>query len=443
MSVPDLKAVDSIIEAPWNVNVMTPELFEQLLADMKQAGPYGTDPIDIAELVLNGIPTVTTINGAHRLRAAKKLGWKELRVVYHHEVTDEKDAREFNYRRDVERGTIDQFKLAETFKWFVDQGEKQDQIARRFSVDRSTVAKRVGLLNLDPKVKEVLVEKEGLEISHLEPIAILEPRLQKIVTANLHDYNFGGFGSQAPTVKGIEHVVKDVKARDEAEQIFRKHVADAKFKKCPVCKSDPQFSRYQPAPKWFRDNNGHEWSGLTGEQPKRDESYGGQRYTSSAPHPPGLPQHVKSSHKPEEYEAAMWPFLKELWSKVKDIESCSLGGTLKTGKTFSLEYNGFHFSYSTDGEEIEFAVEEITSKEYKKKGLFSRVKPREGMGQGIITKADQLVELEKTTEKFLQEYGKTPRINPVTYVVGTQTTSFIPAAMDKVRHVAWKGKSKK
>jgi hypothetical protein len=37
-------------ESPWNVNVMPADKLEQLKADMKAAGPEGTDPIDTCVL---------------------------------------------------------------------------------------------------------------------------------------------------------------------------------------------------------------------------------------------------------------------------------------------------------------------------------------------------------------------------------------------------------
>jgi ParB-like chromosome segregation protein Spo0J len=405
---PKLRPTTEIIEAPWNANVMPPATYKQLLEDMRTVGREGTDPIHVAEVILDGKPTIVTIDGAHRLRAAKELGWTELYTVYHHEITGQDEARIFNYRRDAERGEVDQFKLAETFKWFEDGGLTQADIARRFGLDRSTISKRLSLLKLDQVVKDTLVKDEGVTISHLEPLTTIPAPLQVKVMRSLRDAGWGYIG-QPPTVKQIENTVKSVKEYDDRLKAWSKAVEEAKFKKCPQCGKVPRFERYSNL-KNLRCEDGHGWSAATGKDPYAERYNVAAVRRTGPPQPAPIPQHVKTSHHPEEYEAAMWPFLKELWSKVKDVDSCSLGGNLKNGKSFSLEYNGFSFTYQGDGEEIEFAVEQITSKDYNKKGLFSRVKPREGMAQGLITNPAQLKKLEALTEKFLADYGvKVPR----------------------------------
>src|SRR6266571_974385 len=135
--------VSQVMEAPWNMNVMSPEKYAQLVADMKTAGPERTDPIDTATVIgiaPAGIKRVTT-DGAHRLRGAKQLGWEYIYEIYHPEIKSEEEMRLFNYKRDYERGEIDPFKLAQTFQWFEGHGFDQDKIGKIFHVDRSTVSK--------------------------------------------------------------------------------------------------------------------------------------------------------------------------------------------------------------------------------------------------------------------------------------------------------------
>jgi len=171
-------------ESPWNVNVMDAETFESLLLDMKRAGPEQTDPIDIATLI--GKPGFITIDGAHRLRAAKKLGWEYLYAISHPEVATEEDARLFNYRRDADRGQIDPFKLAESFKWFIEtQKMSQADVAKKFGVDNSTVSHRLSLLKVDEQVKEYALKTGKMTTSHLEVVASLEPELQREVVKDV------------------------------------------------------------------------------------------------------------------------------------------------------------------------------------------------------------------------------------------------------------------
>jgi len=75
--------VIGVQEAPWNVNVLQGEKYEQLGVDMKVASPEGTDPIDTC--VLNG--EKFTCDGSHRLRWARKLGWPYLYEIFHPEIT--------------------------------------------------------------------------------------------------------------------------------------------------------------------------------------------------------------------------------------------------------------------------------------------------------------------------------------------------------------------
>jgi ParB-like chromosome segregation protein Spo0J len=411
---PKLRLAAEITEAPWNANVMPPATYKQLLEDMRTVGREGTDPIHVAEIILDGKPTVVTIDGAHRLRAAKELGWTELYTVYHHEITGQDEARIFNYRRDAERGEVDQFKLAETFKWFEDGGLTQADIAKRFGLDRSTVSKRVSLLKPDQVVKDTLVKDEGVTISHLEPLTTIEKPLQVKVMRSLRDAGWG-YAGQPPTVKQVERTVHDVKAWDERLKTWEKTVEEAKFKKCPECGSVPRFQNYGNV-KSLSCQNGHNWSPATGKDP----------YESTKPtredlikagikrEPAGLPQHVKTSHHPQEYGRAMQGFLQKLWPQIKEAQMASIDGILKNGSEVHLSYSdsedyGGHFVYEAGKEKISFSIDAVESKNYTDKGLFSRVKSAGSQDYVHFTKKEQLKELEATTEKFLQDYGKVPR----------------------------------
>lgn len=192
-----LVPVKDIEEAPWNVNVCPPEKYEALKADMKSSGPKGTDPIHVCTLEVPGplgpkvaplVKKTFTIDGAHRLRAAKELGWPVIYVYRHDEIATEEQARLFNYKRDAERGDVDPFRLASAFKWFQDQGLKQEEIAAKFGLDVSTVSRRISLLRVDAGVRKQVVSDARMGVSHLEPIATLPaapaaaaPKLSKIL----------------------------------------------------------------------------------------------------------------------------------------------------------------------------------------------------------------------------------------------------------------------
>src|SRR5262249_3363642 len=125
-----------------------------------------------------------TCDGAHRLRAARELGWDQVYEIFHPEISTEEQARLFNYKRDAERGDVDPFKLAASFKWFVDQGLKQDQIARKFGVDKSTGSHRLSLLKIEEPVRTGLSE---LPVSHLEALTSAPAPVQLAVLAEIKD----------------------------------------------------------------------------------------------------------------------------------------------------------------------------------------------------------------------------------------------------------------
>jgi ParB/RepB/Spo0J family partition protein len=397
-AAPELWEVDAVIEAPWNANVMPVEIFKQLLEDLRKVGPEGTDPVHIAEVTrLTGEVAIVTCDGAHRLRAAQKLGWKQLYVVFHHEITTEEQARLFNYKRDAERGEVDPFRLAETFKWFNDQGFNHNVIAERFGIDRSTVTKRLGLLKVDDKVKEAALD-HGLTISHLEPLTALEPKLQRQVLNEAAQRSF----NSSPSVKAIESSVKWVLEREEKVRKFQERIEKAKFPKCPTCKKPPEFSSYY-GDNTFRCGNYHTWSPDTGKEPNEDRPKFNPR---TGGYGASLPQHVKMEATPKDFEAASWSFIQKAWPDIGQVDNVELRGKLKNGIPFRLRYSGFgDFEYEAPGEKLDLAWADVgkTTPAYKK-GLRTRVT----LG-GTITKKPQLEEWAKKAAQFLETYGGVPR----------------------------------
>lgn len=404
--------------APWNANVMPADIYKQLLEDMRGGEPKNIDPVHVARLT-DHQDQLFTIDGAHRVRAATELGWNEIPTVFHNDITTESQARLFNYRRDAERGEIDQFKLAETFKWYVDQGLDHQKIAVLFGIDRSTVTKRLALLNLDERVKTRLLKEEGATISHLEPISTLKPELQRDVVNHIRDYSYG----QPITAKGMQNIVDGVKKREALKEQWLERISKSKVPKCPQCKQDPVLPNdFYGSSNYLRCAQRHEWSMTTGKNPNRDAlddmtHAGGQRMSEPPKKAKVWPQKARSRHDPVEFDGAYWSFLKELWPKLGNVDHIDLRGKLKDGKEFHLNYTvlgGYvnikssTLSYGTgkynEKDQVYIHVEELTAPTLKKKGYKCYVSTNRR-----VTGKKQLEDLAKESEKFLSDYGKVPR----------------------------------
>ncbi len=416
--------LEAVEEAPWNVNVMEPATFAQLLADMKEAGPERTDPIDTcSQRAVLGVNTIIpeqarfTADGAHRVRAAKQLKWSYIYEIFHPEIKSEEEARLFNYKRDADRGNIDSFKLAQCFQWFAEKGLTQEQIAKKFGVDRSTVSKKLALLGLDSKVQSFLVKK-GFTVSHLEAISALPVELQRKVAGEVVEdlgYDCGGQESVA-TVRAVEKQVAEAKKKVAYVDRFKIALAGAKFPKCPSCGGEPRFDGYVRELPWVDCSSrqwDHRWNIQTGKgyralhaaERAKDQGkvWSEKNQQMMTPQDASLPQHVKLAAKPEEFEEASWGFLQHLWPQIAVVDSCGwsgLTGKLKNGGSFSLDYSQGRFEYRAKGQNIRFNYAEVdkTTDAYKE-GMRTRF-----TGEGVAKKESTLKEWSDDAHLFLEKY---------------------------------------
>ncbi len=390
-----LLLLSNVEEAPWNVNVMPPETFEALLTDMKAAGLAGTGPIDTA--VVPGFAKRIVIDGAHRLRAAKKLGWKHLFEIFHHEIDTEEQARIFNYRRDAERGDIDDFKLASSFEWFSQKGLTQEQIAERFGVDKTTVSRKLSLLDIDPGVRQKVLAKKGFGTSHLEPIATLPTDLQEKAVQKLQsDWTVRDMDPGATvSVRVVERVVQQVKQEAQRLRVFNAAVEKAKFPKCPTCDKPPKLSWVElPRVACSSGEYSHEWSLNTGKL----RSFGGD--VGRPAKVDRLPQHVKSSHTVQEFNEAIQNFARKQLANVTSVEYMELNG--KMGPvTFELQCNRF----GEDGADVSFTVKgkEVWGVSVRKNETDNKTFKTYIEGRAINSQKD-LVALEEHANSFLASF---------------------------------------
>jgi ParB/RepB/Spo0J family partition protein len=243
LPISDIKsvAVDKIDRNPWNPNVIQKEEYDALKQDMHIHGATGIDPLLISPKKFffkaqdhkegSTADTYIIVDGEHRWRAAKELGWKEIRCEIR-EISED-DAKALCYRRNRERGNIDPFKEALLFKTEVPK-LSQAKIAGKYGVDQSTVSHRLSLLKIDAQIvaKAKIMPRGIITPSHLEALATLEPKDQKQVFQQYdRDRSYRQWG-----VKEMQEQTARVKKAREEERALAEALQTAKFPKCPKCR---------------------------------------------------------------------------------------------------------------------------------------------------------------------------------------------------------------
>lgn len=119
--------VEKIEEILMNPNVMSLEEEKTLEEDMRTNGPECIDPVEVVSKGLSfgerksNFPSLNQefefvcINGNHRLRLAKKLKWRDIRIIVNKQIKSERDLALFNYRKNAERGHVDPMLEAQLF----------------------------------------------------------------------------------------------------------------------------------------------------------------------------------------------------------------------------------------------------------------------------------------------------------------------------------------
>ncbi len=413
-------AVGSIEEAPWNVNVMPQEKFTLLVADMMASGPEGTDPIDTCDLGGKRY----TVDGAHRLRAAKKLGWEYVYELFHPDIDTEEKARLFNFKRDYERGEIDPFKLGASFKWFQEQGMKLDDIGKRFGLDKSTVSRRISLLGISDIAKPKLASA-ALPVSALEMLAPLPEPVQLKAAKALEK---GG----APTIRELEWKLPRWKEEYEEGIELKKMLDDpaAKVKKCPQCGGAPT----RKAPSYYAkdsekavsDHTGHMWCLPDGSLPKalREEEAKGQQRKEKK-----VPQHLKSKRTVKEFLRALDGLVADVLPRFTAFSEIEIEGNLpakggsvnlsKASNIFYAEVKG-----ELDGKDARLEIQAQDREDEDpsdamvrldvgdKSAVFLSVAASDSeefgcfvFPDGDVSSEKDLRSLEKSAEDFLERYG--------------------------------------
>ena len=150
------------------------------------------------------------IAGQRRLAAARKLGWGQVAVRVLD--VDDRQMAEIAIVENLQRRDLDALEKAASFKHYLATWNcTQDELAKRLSVDRSTVANLIRLLELPSAVQQKL-RAGAISMGHaraLLPLGDDEEQLrlaERVVAEGL-------------SVRAIETEVQEIIRREEAEDI--------------------------------------------------------------------------------------------------------------------------------------------------------------------------------------------------------------------------------
>lgn len=147
------------------------------------------------------------IAGERRLRAAKKIGLKEVPVII--KDVDEKDQLFFSLIENLQREDINPIDEAEGFKKLIDDyGLNQLDIAKRIGKDRATIANAIRLLKLPEAIKSAI--KDGtISPGHARAILSLDSVEEQLkLFRKIHDEKL--------TVRATENYVKNKHSRTKS-----------------------------------------------------------------------------------------------------------------------------------------------------------------------------------------------------------------------------------
>lgn len=115
--------------------------------------------------------------GERRWRAARKAGLAAIPAVV--ADTPDRDRLELALIENVQRRDLNPIELAHAFRTLLETGKTQDEIGRRVSLDRSTVANHVRLLELPRELQED-VEEQRLTAGHARALlAVANPERRR------------------------------------------------------------------------------------------------------------------------------------------------------------------------------------------------------------------------------------------------------------------------
>ncbi len=134
-------------------------------------------------LMPNGIGRYTIIAGERRFRAARMAGLTEIPAIVKDVSTQA--AKEIALIENLQREDLDAVEVALGYKSLMESFNlTQDEISRKLSIPRSSIANSLRILNLPDPVLQ-LVKENKISLGHAKVILSLEDEKQQIELANI------------------------------------------------------------------------------------------------------------------------------------------------------------------------------------------------------------------------------------------------------------------
>lgn len=154
------------------------ESLEQLCESVAEYGVL--QPIVVLP---NGLGRYTIIAGERRFRAARMAGLTEIPAIV--KDVSVQQAKEIALIENLQRENLDAVEVAYGYKSLMESFNlTQDEISKRLSIPRSSIANSLRILNLPEEVLN-LIREEKLSLGHAKVILSLEDKEQQIEVANV------------------------------------------------------------------------------------------------------------------------------------------------------------------------------------------------------------------------------------------------------------------
>ena len=162
------------------------------------------------------------ITGERRWRAAKLAGLNEIPVIIRE--YNEKEKIAVQLVENLQREELNPIEEAQAYRRLVsEEGYKQDEVAELIGKNRTTITNSMRLLNLDPRVQDMIID-EKLTSGHARPLlAITDSEEQFELASKIFDERLSVRESEK-LIKSLKKPKKAKKQTAEALQlIYRKY----------------------------------------------------------------------------------------------------------------------------------------------------------------------------------------------------------------------------
>ena len=173
------------------------------------------------------------IAGQRRLAAAQRVGWKGIlaRVL----EVDDRQMAEIAIVENLQRRDLDALEKAASFKQYLANWQcTQEELAKRLSVDRSTVANLIRLLDLPADVQQLL-RAGSISMGHARALLPIGDEPEQVRLARR-------VVDEGLSVRAVEAEVKEILRNDEESDAFGDGAAGARRGGRPAAKRPAQLT---------------------------------------------------------------------------------------------------------------------------------------------------------------------------------------------------------